>query len=221
MNYIKIGEISVLVQKSTRAKRIALKQKTSGDIILVVPKYCPVWMATAFAKSQKAWIIAHATHPPKQTTFAPNMTIEIVGQKLTLAQGKPTHIQDGILYLSGDIEFFHRRTCDYAKKMLLPFMQQEVSRLAKILGVSAGRITLRNTSSRWGSCSSTHNLSFCWKIAFAPIYVIQYLAAHEVAHLAHMNHSQEFWDEVDKLTPYRKEAEKWLKINSRDLQGIV
>ena len=221
MNYIKINDIPILIQKSPRAKRIALKQKSSGEITLIVPKYCPVWMATSFAKSQKAWIIAHASHPPKQITFVPNMTVEIIGQQLTLAQGKPTHIENGILYLSGDIQFFHRRTCDYAKKQLLPFMQQEVSRLTKILGVSAGRITLRNTSSRWGSCSSTHNLSFCWKIAFAPIYVIQYLAAHEVAHLVHMNHSQNFWNEVDKLTPHRKIAEKWLKINSRDLQGIV
>ncbi|MBP5344131.1 MAG: M48 family metallopeptidase [Alphaproteobacteria bacterium] len=221
MNYISIENISILVYKSLRAKHIALKQKTAGQIVLIVPKYCPVWMATSFAKSQRAWIIAHATHPPKQTTFAPNMIIEIMGQSLTLAQGKPTHIANGTLYLSGDIQFFHRRTCDYAKKMLLPFMQQEVARLTTILGVHAGRITLRNTSSRWGSCSSNHSLSFCWKIAFAPIHVIQYLVAHEVAHLVHMNHSSDFWNLVDQLTPYRKEAEKWLKTNGQKLQGIV
>jgi len=221
MNYIKINEINVLIQKSTRAKRIALKQQRSGEIVLIVPKYCPVWMATTFAKSQKAWIVAHATHPPKQISFAPGMIVEIVGQQLTLAQGKPSRIQDGFLYLSGDIDFFHRRTCDYAKKMLLPFIKQEVDRLTQIVKVKANHITLRNTSSRWGSCSSSHNLSFCWKIAFAPIYVIQYLAAHEVAHLVHMNHSSAFWDLVDTLTPHRKIAEKWLKINSRDLQGII
>jgi len=221
MNYIKINDIPILIQKSVRAKRIALKQQISGTLVLVVPKYCPVWMATAFAKSQKAWIMAHAAHPPKRTTFSPGMVIEIVGQPLTLAQGKPSHIQDGTLYLSGDLEFFHRRTCDYAKKMLLPFIQQEVTKLTQILGVSAKHITLRNTSSRWGSCSNTHNLSFCWKIAFAPLYVIQYLVAHEVAHLVHMNHSPAFWAVVDDLTPHRKVAEKWLKTNSRDLQGII
>ena len=105
--------------------------------------------------------------------------------------------------------------------MLLPFIQNEVSMLTKQLNVHAGRITLRNTSSRWGSCSGTRNLSFCWKIAFAPLYVIQYLVAHEVAHLVHMNHGDSFWLLVDHLTPHRKEAEKWLKIHGRDLQGIT
>jgi len=221
MNYIKINNIPVLIQKSLRAKRIALKQQTSGEILLVVPKYCPVWMATAFAKTQQAWITAHAKHPPQRTTFVPGMVIQLVGQTLTLAQGKPTRVENGVLYLSGDIQFFHRRACDYAKKILLSFMQQEVTTLTQNLSIHAKHITLRNTSSRWGSCSSSHNLSFCWKIAFAPLPVIQYLAAHEVAHLVHMNHSQNFWQLVDKLTPHRKEAEKWLKLNGQKLQGII
>jgi predicted metal-dependent hydrolase len=221
MNYITIENVPISLQKSTRAKHIALRQKTNGDIILVIPRYCPNWMAVSFAKKQTAWIVAHAKHPPKQTKFIPGMQVEIVGQSLTLAQGKPTHVQDGILYLSGDLEFFHRRTCDYAKKLLLPFMQNEVTNLTRNLNVRANRITLRNTSSRWGSCSGNRNLSFCWKIAFAPLYVIQYLAAHEVAHLVHMNHSDRFWELVDELTPYRKQAEKWLKTNSQDLQGIM
>ena len=93
MNYIKINNICVFLQKSQRAKRITLKQKGNGEIVLVIPKYCPVWMATTFAKSQHAWIMAHASHPPKQTTFVPGMQSEIVGQSLELAQGKPTHVQ--------------------------------------------------------------------------------------------------------------------------------
>ena len=126
----------------------------------------------------------------------------------------------GVLTISGGSEFFHRRVCSYAQKVLLPYVQQRTSVLAKKLGVKIGRITLRNTSSRWGSCSSSHNLRFCWKIAFAPVDVVDYLIAHEVAHLVQMNHSPKFLAVVDSLVDCRKSAEKWLKMNGHKLQGI-
>lgn len=218
--FICIAGVKVRLAKSIRAKHILLKQNTKGEIILTRPRFCPKIMAIAFAKGQGAWIKAHAKYGPKEKVFAPDETVAILGQKYVLKRGKMTEAVGGVLRISGSSEFFHRRVCSYAQKVLLPYVQQRTSVLAKKLGVKIGRITLRNTSSRWGSCSSSHNLSFCWKIAFAPVDVVDYLIAHEVAHLVQMNHSPKFWAVVDSLVDCRKSAEKWLKMNGHKLQGI-
>jgi predicted metal-dependent hydrolase len=76
---------------------------------------------------------------------------------------------------------------------------------------------LRDTTSRWGSCSSTGSLNFSWRLIMAPSYVLDYLAAHEVAHLVHMNHSSSFWKIVYKLSHHVDRAEAWLKANGADL----
>ncbi len=217
---IKIGSVSLSLNKSLRAKHVFLKQDSKGEITLTYPKFYPKCWAVRFAKTQMPWILAHLKHGQKETVFAPNDTIQILGKSYLLTSGKRTLESQTELTISGSPEFFHRRVCSYAQKQLLPYIQQKVKSYATQLGVKPGRITLRDTSSRWGSCSSTHNLSFCWKIAFSPLDVIDYLIAHEVSHLSHMNHGPKFWATVDKLTNHRMQAEKWLKENGRKLQSI-
>ena len=146
--------------------------------------------------------------------------MQILGKKYRLSSGKNQKITATELVISGDKEFFHRRVCSVAQKLLLPYVQTKALEFSKQIGVKHGRITLRNTSSRWGSCSSTRNLSFCWKIAFSPLYVIDYLVAHEISHLVQMDHSIKFWQLVDSITDTRRKAEKWLKENGRKLQSI-
>ena len=79
------------------------------------------------------------------------------------------------------------------------------------------RITVRDTATRWGSCSSARTLSFSWRLIFAPDYVRDYVVAHEVAHLKEMNHSPRFWAHVETLTPHTRRARKWLRENGRTL----
>ena len=217
---IPIGDFEIFFVKNPRAKHILLKQNVKGEIILTCPRFCSKRRAVRFAQTQLAWLKAHVQHAPKEVIFKPEMTVSLMGIPYILKRGKVTAPVDKTLFISGEETFFHRRLCSYAQKILLPYIQQEVKRLTAQLGVRSGRITLRNTSSRWGSCSTTHNLSFCWKLAFAPKEVIDYLIAHEVAHLIHMNHSTQFWSVVDELTDKRKEAEHWLKVNGRSLQYI-
>ena len=218
INYISDFEVHLV--KNLRAKHILLKQNAKGEIVLTCPRFCTKGRAIRFAESQLAWIRAHVQCAPQEVVFCPEMTVSLLGKSYLLKSGKRTEILDDTLFISGESSFFHRRVCSYAQKILLPYIQTKVRELTNQLGVCAGRITLRNTSSRWGSCSSTKNLSFCWKIAFAPIGVIDYLIAHEVAHLAHMNHGPHFWAAVDVLTDKRKEAERWIKANGRQLQRI-
>ena len=215
-----VGEFEVYFVKNSRAKNILLKQNTKGEIILTCPRFCSQRRALRFAETQLAWIKAHMQHMPKEVVFKPDMSVSLLGETYTVKRGKLTTLVGKTLFVSGEEPFFHRRLCSYAQKMLLTYIQGAVKCLTKKLDVQAGRITLRNTSSRWGSCSTTHNLSFCWKLAFAPKEVIDYLIAHEVAHLVQMNHSPRFWSVVDALTDKRKEAERWLKVNGRRLQSI-
>ena len=86
------------------------------------------------------------------------------------------------------------------------------------LNVKPSRITVRDTASRWGSCSSTRALSFSWRLILAPEFVLDYVVAHEVAHLREMNHGPRFWAHVKSIAPDLDAAQAWLKTNGRDLQ---
>ena len=88
---------------------------------------------------------------------------------------------------------------------------------AAALGVRARRITLRDQKSRWGSCTSDGNLSFSWRLVLAPPIVLDYVAAHEVAHLSEMNHGPRFWRLVEDVCPRFREAEQWLRTEGKAL----
>jgi predicted metal-dependent hydrolase len=89
---------------------------------------------------------------------------------------------------------------------------------AERLGVHPSRITVRDTASRWGSCSSARGLSFSWRLILAPDFVLDYVVAHEVAHLKEMNHGPRFWAHVRTLIAEFEAAQDWLKANGRELQ---
>jgi predicted metal-dependent hydrolase len=96
-------------------------------------------------------------------------------------------------------------------------LRAAVAKHTAALGVPARRIAIRDTKSRWGSCSSTGTLSFSWRLIMAPPLVLDYLAAHEVAHLKELNHSNRFWTLLGELCPATEEAERWLKRHGAEL----
>ncbi len=217
---IQISDFHIRLVQNRRARHILLKQNMKGEIVLTYPRFCPKILAVSFAKKQLPWIRAHVQYAPKEVIFHCGDSVAILGQEYLIQSGAQGHIENGCLFVSGSPEFCHRRVCAVAQKMLQSYLHQKIPELAAQLSVKSGRIVLRNTSSRWGSCSSHKTLSFCWKIAFAPLDVIDYLIAHEVAHLKEMNHSSKFWEVVDSLVDHRKRSEHWLKENGRKLQAI-
>ncbi len=122
-----------------------------------------------------------------------------------------------MLYVSGDAEFLHRRVCGYVKRATRQLIQREIDRLIPRLHRYPTGFSLKDTYSCWGSCSSTGHLNFCWKIGLTPGYVIEYLVAHELAHLEHMNHGPAFWAAVGQLTDHRADAEIWLRRHGREV----
>ncbi len=122
-----------------------------------------------------------------------------------------------LLCVAGERAHLSRRLHDFLKREARRDLTEASRRYAAALDVSIGRITLRDTASRWGSCSSSGALSYSWRLIFAPPFVLDYLAAHEIAHRREMNHGPRFWKAVDMLYPDRERAERWLKVHGPEL----
>jgi predicted metal-dependent hydrolase len=125
-----------------------------------------------------------------------------------------------VLRVSGGEEHLNRRIVDFLKKEA----RQDLDRLVAIytgrIGRRAKSLSLKDTRSRWGSCSADGALSFSWRIVMAPPKVIAYLAAHEVAHLQEMNHGPDFWTLCGRLCPDTEDAKRWLRRNGTMLHAI-
>lgn len=105
----------------------------------------------------------------------------------------------------------------WLKQKSLHFLAEQSKTFAERLGVTVGRITTREVRSRWGSCSHHGNLSYSWRLIFAPEEIARYVCAHEVAHRRHMNHSKEFWKTVESIWPDYKEHKQWLRAHGQKL----
>lgn len=131
-------------------------------------------------------------------------------------------VMDGeaVLKVSGLEEHMGRRISAYLKKEARRDLEQRVALHAAVIRKPVKSITMKDTRSRWGSCSWDGNLSFSWRIVMAPPLVIDYLAAHEVAHLKEMNHGPQFWTLCRELCPGMEEARRWLKLHGSQLHAI-
>jgi predicted metal-dependent hydrolase len=125
------------------------------------------------------------------------------GQRLLCVAGDPPHVD--------------RRIADFLKREARRDLERASSRHADALGVAITRVSVRDQSSRWGSCSNSGVLSFSWRLILAPPYVLDYLAAHEVAHLLELNHSPKFWRLVRRLYPNYERPKTWLDTHGTDL----
>jgi predicted metal-dependent hydrolase len=127
------------------------------------------------------------------------------------ARGEPQ------LCVAGDAPHVDRRIGDFLRREAKRELEAASLQYAAALGVKVRRIVVRDQSSRWGSCSTNGVLSYSWRLILAPSHVLQYLAAHEVAHLVEMNHSARFWRLVQRLCPTHERAKVWLDLHGTDL----
>jgi predicted metal-dependent hydrolase len=122
-----------------------------------------------------------------------------------------------LLCVAGHAAHLNRRLADFLQREAKRDLEAASRQFATDLGLSVRRVSVRDQSSRWGSCSTTGVLSFSWRLVLAPGYVLEYLAAHEVAHLIEMNHSARFWRVVNRLVPGHERAKAWLDAHGADL----
>ncbi|MEP3672624.1 MAG: SprT family zinc-dependent metalloprotease, partial [Hyphomicrobiales bacterium] len=121
------------------------------------------------------------------------------------------------LLVPGDSQHFERRLTDWLKKQAREDITKACIHHANNLGLHYRSITIRDQRTRWGSCSSGGRLNFSWRLILAPMEVLDYVAAHEVAHLEEMNHQPQFWRLVEKTCPNMQEHRNWLRNNGHEL----
>lgn len=217
------GPIAVQWRRSSRARRVSLRiDPRGGGIVVTLPMRASRRAGLALLMNHAGWLADRLAALPDAVRFVDGAIIPIGGlpHRLRHAQGGSAMLHDGELIIPGRAEFLQRRTHDFLRKEAgrrLGALALEKSALA---GLRPRRITIKDTRSRWGSCAADGSLAFSWRLVMAPGYAQDYVAAHEVAHLRHMNHGPQFWALVEQLTVYRDTAIPWLRNEAPRLLRI-
>ncbi|WP_237154305.1 M48 family metallopeptidase [Oryzibacter oryziterrae] len=222
-------EVPVTVRRNARARRYTLRVTTDGSgATVTIPKRGTIAEARAFAERHRDWIAARIGTPQQADAAVPQSLLyrgEICRVAPTGAARGVVRLDrdaDGaVLHVSGAPEHLRRRLVDHLRKSARLDLEAAVARHAASLGVSPSAIRLKDTTSRWGSASARGALAFSWRLVMAPPFVLDYVAAHEVAHLREMNHSDRFWVLCRQLAPRTEEAKAWLKAHGRELHRAV
>jgi predicted metal-dependent hydrolase len=221
--------VSVRLRRSERARNYTLRVGGPARApVLTVPHRGSLNEARRFLERHTGWLESQMLRLPEATAFEDGANMPLRGElhRIRHAETRRGTVTASIendvptLLVSGDIAHLSRRIIDFLKREARHDLETAVDRHAAALGVRPSALRVRDTSSRWGSCTSTGQLSFSWRLILAPPFVLDYLAAHEVAHLREMNHSKEFWRLCEKLCPRTDEARAWLKRHGPALHAI-
>jgi predicted metal-dependent hydrolase len=220
----------IAIRRMRGARRFTLRVRAAArDVVLSMPLRAKLDDGRKFAEQHAAWIGARIKRLPEPVPFLNGAIVPFRGRDHTIIHepafrggvwtetrlsGTFEHL---VICSSGDSAHIDRRIHDFLKRHAKLDLTEAVNRHSTALGVKPLRVSLRDTSSRWGSCSASGNLNFSWRLILAPAFVLDYLAAHEVAHLKHLNHSSKFWDLTKQLCPATDSAEAWLKSHGSNL----
>jgi predicted metal-dependent hydrolase len=218
---VKVGDASyaVRVSRNRRARRYTLRIHTAlREAVLTMPLRGNLADATRFAQAHGGWLAQRLAQLPEVAPFADGETVPLRGVEHRIAhrpraRGTVWIEQAGderLLCVAGAAEHAARRVRDFLKREARRDLEAAVATYARALGVRVRRMSIRDQSSRWGSCNSAGVLSFSWRLILCPPVVLDYLAAHEVAHLVEMNHSARFWKVLRQICPATDEATQWL-----------
>lgn len=208
---------------SARAKRLQLRvDGRRGVVKLVIPRGMSLKKALAFAEDRSAWIAQQVDRIPQPTAFHDGMILPFKGHNHRVEHrptGRLVRCLGDTIQVPGGKEHFERRLLDWLKTQAKEDITGRAMEKAARINKTINRVSIRDTVSRWGSCSSNGNLSFSWRLILTPDSIRDYLAAHEVAHLQEMNHSPRFWAVCESLTDLAtvKDCERYLKDHARRL----
>lgn len=215
--------IEITLRRSARARRFSLRvAQADGKVTLSLPARAREAEAMAFAASQEGWIRSALARMPAAENVGVGSVIPVEGRLLRLAQGQGRSVQivgDSLL-VPGDPARAGVRVATYLKVMARDRLVAASDRYAGQIGRQVAQVSLRDTRSRWGSCTATGALMYSWRLVMAPPSVLEYVAAHEVAHMVEMNHSDRFWAVVARLYPAWQEERAWLKRQGGALQAF-
>lgn len=221
----KIGQppIDITLRRSARSRRFSLRVgQADGRVLLSLPLRAREGEALDFARAHEGWIRAALAKRPATTPLSLGSQIMVEGAALTIAAGagRMVRIEGNQLIVPGDGARIPLRIAAFLKLLARDRLAEATDHYAAQLGRSVAQISLRDTRSRWGSCSPQGALMYNWRLIMAPPAVLRYVAAHEVAHLVEMNHSPAFWAVVAQLYPNWQVQRAWLKRHGAGLQAV-
>lgn len=210
----------IFIKQSKNTQKIKLSfSPVNRQFTLSLPKNQNLFGIHHFIKRSQIWMKNQIDKPEQNMpiiSIKDGEKIFLLGKEYTLKLKidlkKSVIFQENILEICGPrsliLEIFEQSIKDLIKKILY----QRCFVLSKKMGNTFNKITLKDTKTRWGSCSAKGNLNFSWRLVLAPSSIIDYLCVHEVAHLTEMHHGEKFWQLVERFVPDYKEKRKWLKI---------
>lgn len=212
--------VAITLRRSARARRISLRiSGLDGRITLTHPATVPEREALAFAHDKAEWLRGRLRTTPGLVPVGLGTEIPVEGVMLRLTSSSTgrINVQDQYLEVPGTPDTTGRRVQAWLRTRARDRLAAASDRHARQLQRPYSGLALRDTRSRWGSCSAQGRLMFSWRLIMAPPEVLDYVAAHEVAHLAEMNHSAAFWAVVARLMPDHAAPRRWLRDNGARL----
>ena len=210
--------IEITLRRSARARRVSLRVSgLDGRVTLSLPSGMATAEALAFAEEKSEWIRKHLAQRQDRVPVDIGGSVLVRGCELAIVAGavRRAEIRGDSVCVPDSLDMVGARV----KALLKLTARYELSRAcdvyAKAVGREFGRMTLRDTRSRWGSCSAQGDLMFSWRLAMAPCDVLDYVAAHEVAHLVELNHSPAYWAVVERICPGYAAPRQWLRQNGQ------
>jgi predicted metal-dependent hydrolase len=214
--------IEVVLRRSKRAKRLSLRvSRLDGRVSLTLPLRLAEREALDFLHDRKDWLRKHLSTVEAVRVVEIGTDVLFRGVRLPIVAGpvKRAVARDGAM-LAPDDGTAGTRVMAFLKLQARDALAEASDRYAAQVGKQYTRLSIRDTRSRWGSCSSQGVLMYSWRLIMAPPEVLDYVAAHEVAHLVEMNHSQAFWDVVADIFPNHLGCRKWLRENGDQLHRV-
>ena len=209
--------IALSLRRSPRARRISLRiSALDGRVTLTLPKGLPEREALDFARQKEDWMRRHLAAQQPDVDVVQGATLPVEGRMMQISPGagRRVVVQGESLLVPDEVG---PRLQAWLKVLARDRLVAASDRYAAALGRPYTKITLRDTRSRWGSCASSGALSYSWRLIMAPPEVLDYVAAHEVAHLAEMNHSPAYWAGVARLLPGYAAPRQWLRAHGAGL----
>jgi predicted metal-dependent hydrolase len=212
-------------RRSLRARRVSLRiDPTGGGVIVTLPARATRKAGMALLMGHAEWVSSRLAALPEAVIFTEGASVPICGVPYRIRHAPAAKggafLLDQELHVTGAVDFLSRRVRDFLRQEARRRLSALAIAKAALIGVVPKRITMKDTTSRWGSCAPDKSLALSWRLVMAPAFVQDYVVAHEVAHLRHMNHGPKFWSLVDELTPHTKAAIPWLRAEGARLLRI-
>ena len=208
--------IAMRVRRHARARNLILRIEEDGSgIVVTVPFGVAISEAVDLAQSRAEWIRQHLDSWLARIPFADGVSIPFLGDEYRVVHSPARRgvawREGDEIHVAGKAEHLPRRLRDWLVSEARREMGARAHAKAAEIGKLVTRVSVRDMRSRWGSCGEGGGISFAWRLVMAPDWVLDYVVAHEVAHLKHLNHGKRFWDLTARLTTSDiAAAEKWL-----------